>query len=291
MTQIRNNPNPTRRRWLVFVCALALLVAAVGAVVLLHNRQETAARDNGIIDVPLGVEGAVIIRYAGPALVSRPYRRGASVNVRIARQKEQDDVRVYDVRYVVNLPGEFDLTDYLTSRDGNAIESLPSFRVRGVTRLTKDLETRIREIEEVEINIWHWYYESLAGLAGIWVAWLMGLIFVGRSKRRPPPASITGAPPSVEEQIARYLQRLEGEELSVEEKAELEVLLLNHWRDVLGYRGRLADMCQQLRRDTRLSRAYMALQSWLHHPGSEIEPKRIVSLCQPQAARYVEGNL
>jgi hypothetical protein len=103
----------------------------------------------GAHDVPLGVEEAVSIRYAGSRLIVRPYRRGASVTLRIAAEVPQGQTRVYDVRYVVNLPGEFNLLDYLTAADGSFLDGLPSFVVHGQTRLTKDIETRIRELETV----------------------------------------------------------------------------------------------------------------------------------------------
>ena len=66
-----------------------------------------------------------------------------------------------------------------TSADGQPIDDLPAYPVRGLTSLTKDIETRIQEIENVGVHIWHWYYESLIGLGFLWLAWLVGLIFIG----------------------------------------------------------------------------------------------------------------
>ncbi len=133
--------------------AAGVLLAVAGLVSGIVWYRSGPAESRSEHDVPLGVEEAVVIRYAGPRLVAQPYRRGASINLRIASQTEVDEVRVYDVRYVVNLPGEFALTDYLTSADGRPLDDLPVFTVRGLTSLTKDLETRIREIEDVGIHI------------------------------------------------------------------------------------------------------------------------------------------
>jgi hypothetical protein len=169
MRQQTSGMTKARRASLVAAaCVLLFVLAGWAATVLLRTREpDTQGSNTG---VPLGVEQAVIIRYSGPRLQAQPYRRGASVNLRIADQAQAGRVRVYDIRYVISLPGEFDLTKYLASADGQPITDLPPFRVRGLTSLTKDIETRIQEIENVDVQIGHWYYESLAAAAVLWAA-------------------------------------------------------------------------------------------------------------------------
>jgi len=237
---------------------------------LLPRQPEKEVVKHSETDVPLGVEEAVVIRYGGPRLVARPYRRGASVTLRIADEVSQGSMRVYDVRYVVNLPGEFDVTDYVTSSDGLPIDDLPSFRVRGLTSLTKDIETRIREIEDVGVEIWHGYYETLAGLGVFWGLWLLGLIFVGRPKRAPKPPP-PPREPSIEERIEQILRAAGQGELSVEQKSQLEVLLLEYWRRRLDIGGdRMAVACREVRSNDALGRVYETLEAWLHNPGAEV---------------------
>lgn len=234
-------------------------------------------------DVPLGVEGAVIIRYSGPRLVARPYRRGASVNVRIAEEVQQGSTRVYDVRYVVTLPGEFDLMEYLTSVEGVALDDLPPFKVNGQTSLTRDIETRIREIENTGVQIWHWYYETLVALAVVWVLWLLALIRFGRRKappQQPPPPP----EPSLAERIAGYLAALARGDLSVEDKARLEILLLRHWRERLSPQPeRMAVACRQIQQEASAGPAYRSLEAWLHDPAATVDPLEILKRCDPFA--------
>ena len=150
-----------------------------------------------------------------------------------------------------------------------------------MTRLTKDIETRIREIEDVGVDIWHWYYETLALLGVAWVAWLAGLVFIGRPKRPPKPAPPPPAP-SPAELIARYLEALARGDLPVEDKARLEILLLRHWRERLGLRhDRMAASCRQIRRDATVGRAYEAVEGWLHDPSARSGPAEIVERCAP----------
>ena len=257
-----------RRDRLALAVGLLAVLAAGTIAVRWWTRQ--AAPLHGDTEVPLGVEQAVIVRYGGPPLQAQPYRRGASVNLRIADQVQKGRMRVYDIRYVISLPGEFDLTRYLTSTDGQPIDDLPPFLVRGLTSLTKDIETRIQEIEKVDVSISHWYYESLVGLGLFWLAWLAGLIFIGRPQR-PPAAPPAPRPPSRIEQIEGLLAALSRGELAVHDKARFEALLLAHWRERLGLRDRrMADCCRDIESSPRWGAVYGQLQAWLHNPRSEI---------------------
>jgi hypothetical protein len=138
-----------------------------------------------------------------------------------------------------------------------------------VTRLTKDLETRIREIEDVQIDIWHWYYESLVGLGGLWFAWLLGLIFLRRSGNQSPAATEDFTPPTFRQRIEYYLEQMGQRALDVRERAELEVLLIRYWKDQRGWTERLSETCRRLQADPDIGSAYAALQQWLHTPHSE----------------------
>jgi len=277
-------PRRTRRRLAVAIAAACVVLgAAVAAIMAVFYHRPAPEPPRSERDVPLGVEEAVIVRYAGPRLTARPYRRGASVNVRIADEVQRGPLRIYDVRYIVTLPGEFDLKEYLTSTDGSPLDDLPSFKVNGQTSLTKDIETRIREIEDMGIHIWHWYYETLAGLGACWVLWLGALIWIGRPKRIAESAP--AAPEaSLAEQIARYMAVLAQAGLSVAEKARLERLLLKHWREHLRLeQDRMAASCRRIQRDDALGRAYAALEAWLHDPSTQVGTAEILELCRPQA--------
>ena len=281
----KHSPAAKRRRTLFLAAACVLVFAVATTITVLLLRPPEPDENWSDTDVPLGVEEAIIVRYTGPRLVARPYRRGASVNVRIAGEVQDGAVRVYDIRYVVNLPGEFDLTAYLTSADGTDISDLPSFKVRGLTSLTKDIETRIQEIEDVGVDVWHWYHETLAALGVLWIVWLLGLIFIGRPKRPatgpPPPPE-----PTIAQRIERYLQALARGELTVEEKAEFEVLLLKQWRGRLGLqRHRMAAACRGIHHSDALGPVYANLTAWLHDPHASADPDEFLEAYAQRAGK------
>ena len=165
---------------------LGAAVALAGALAWWFLRE-----DDGL-KVPLGVEQAAIITYGGPALVVKPFRYGVAVNVRIAQVVEQGGAKVYDVRYLVNREGEHDLVGYLASADGSALTGLPAFKVRGDPKLSKELEARVKETEDVGIEVGGHYRATLAGLGVFWIAWLLLLIFWRRPRKVPPPCTVIG---------------------------------------------------------------------------------------------------
>src|SRR5438445_583290 len=116
--------------WIATACVLAL-----AAVIFLRPKKPP-----DFLNVPLGVEQAAIVTYSGPAVAVTPYKWGVAVNLRIAKVTEQPGARIYDVRYIVNRAGTFDLKDYLTAEDGSSLSGLPSFKFQGDPKLSKNLD-------------------------------------------------------------------------------------------------------------------------------------------------------
>jgi hypothetical protein len=229
------------------------------------------------LKVPLGVEQAAIITYSGPGLVVKPFRYGVAVNVRIAQVTEQGGAKVYDVRYLVNREGEHDLIEYLMSDNGAALSGLPSFKVKGDPKLSKELEARVKETEDIGIEVRGHYQATLAGLFVFWILWLLALIFWRRPKK-PVPAPVK-APLTVAEQLRRLLAELEQGGLSAAQKATLEMLLLRRWREgLVPADAPMAEVLAAIARGERTGEALVRLQRWLHRPGSGVADAEIAQI-------------
>jgi hypothetical protein len=235
------------------------------------------------LKVPLGVEQAAIITYSGPGLVVKPFRYGVAVNVRIAQVTERDGAKVYDVRYLVNREGEHDLTQYLMSDDGTTLSGLPSFKIQGDPKLSKELEARVKETEPIGVEVWGHYHATLWGLFVFWIVWLLLLIFWRRPKK-PVPAPVR-TPLTVAEQLKALLAELEQGGLDAEQKARLEMLLLRAWREgLVPADAPMAEVLAAVGRGERTGEALGQLQRWLHRPGSGIADAEIASLIRQQLA-------
>jgi hypothetical protein len=261
------------RRWVPWV-ALALVVAIPLAWWL------TRADDG--LNVPLGVEQAAIVTYGGPPLMVKPFKWGVGVNLRIAQVSERDGLRVYDIRYLANRAGTFDLKDYLGAEDGRPLEGLPSFRFTGDPKLSKDLESRIRETEPAAIEIGGYYTATLWTLGAAWIGWLLLLIFYGRPK--PPVVVPPAPPPTLAEQLQALLARVEQGTLDAAGAARLEMLLLRAWREgLVSADAPMAQVLAAVAAGDRTRDGLRALQDWLHRRESAVTREEIAALIRPLA--------
>jgi hypothetical protein len=234
-------------------------------------------REDDNLKVPLGVEQAAIITYGGPGLVVKPFRYGVAVNVRIAQVTEREGMKVYDVRYLVNREGEHDLSEYLMSDDGTVLSGLPSFKIQGDPRLSKELEARVKETEDIGIQVWGHYRATLWALFVFWIGWLFLLIFWKRPRK---PAIVAPKPPlTVAQQLQALLAELEQGGLTAEQKARLEMLLLRSWREgLVPADAPMAEVLAAVARAESTGEALVRLQRWLHRPGSGVVDAEIADI-------------
>jgi hypothetical protein len=258
---------------------LLLVMAVIGVIAAMFSLRKAEEPDT--LHVPLGVEQAAIVTYGGPAVTVAPYKWGVAVNVRIAEVIDQPDKRVYDVRYIVNRAGTFDLKDYLTAEDGSALAGLPTFKFTGDPKLSTNLDTRIQETEEIQVDVGGRYYETLIVLTILWIVWLLLLIYY---KREHPQAEAEAAPsgPTLAEMLREFLARLQAGTLDADAKAKLEMTLLKCWRDELAIVSlSMSASMEAMERHDTVGALLRKLQRWLHQPSSSISRTEIADLIAP----------
>ncbi len=259
-------------RWITAFAVIAL--SAISIWFFTRPKQDT-------LRVPLGVEQAAIVTYSGPKLAVAPYKWGVAVNVRIAEVIEKPDRRIYDIRYIVNRSGTFDLKDYLTAEDGSDLDALPNFEFTGDPQLSKDLDTRIQETEEVKVEVGGHYYELLAVVIFLWVVWLFLLIFYKRPKTVEENHD-TEALPTLAEQLRAYLEAIKSGSLDTTAKAKMEMALIQCWRKELSLGDQqMRDSLKQISRNEKTREALKQLQHWLHDPSSTVSDSDILAVIKP----------
>ena len=256
---------------------LVLAASVLAAVAILFFRKE---KEKDTLNVPLGVEQAAIVTYSGPPVAVTPYKWGVAVNVRIAKVSGQSGARIYDVRYIVNRAGTFDLKDYLTGENGSALDGLPSFKFTGDPKLSKALDARIQETEEVRVDVGNHYYAVLSALGVFWIVWLLLLIFWGRAK--PLKSAAAQPEPTLTEMLRAFLAQLEAGTLDAEAKAKMEMLLLRRWREELSLAGVPMNAAHDaIARSEKTGNPLRQLQDWLHRPASQIRSEEIAAVITP----------
>lgn len=263
-----------KRKHVIWIAAALIIV---GVVIFIMRPQDDSLR------VPLGVEQAAIVTFSGPRLAVAPYKWGVAVNVRIADVTEKEDRRIYDLRYIVNRAGTFELRDYLVAEDGSSVAGLPSFKFEGDPKLSKNLDTRIQETEEIRIDVGGRYYETMTLLTLLWIGWLLLLIFWKRPK--PPAAPDPGPPPPTLAGLLRnFLAQLEAGTLTADAKAKMEMVMLQCWRNELSLGGESMDSAlREIADSSKTGDALKKIQHWLHHPRSTVSGSEIAALVKPYA--------
>jgi len=268
---------------LVLIIGIALLLGLYFAV--RHLAGDAAVK------VPIGIENAVTIRYSGPRLEVKPFKKGVSVNVRIARVLERGKSRVYDIRYILNEGGDFNIADFLQSSGDEAIDDLPRIDVTGLTEGAVTLEERIRDTESMGVNIKHFYYEKAAIFFVLWIVWLMLLIFYKRP-RKDFTEDFVIAEKTFAEKVAPYLDDIRKGKISVEGRLRLENLMFARWSSELPGGTASAGMFEMLLafdRSAAVSEAYNKLEDWTYNPATEVSDGEVADVlekfCEPASRR------
>jgi hypothetical protein len=251
------------------------LAALLGLYFMIARIAEDTA-----VKVPVGIENAVTIRYSGPLLEVKPFKKGVSVNVRIARVVESGGSRIYDIRYILNEGGPFNISDFMQSAGDEPIDDLARVDVVGMTNGVVTLDERIQDTEHVGVDIKHFYYEKMALFFVLWVIWLILLIFYKRPQREIAE-EITTAEKSFAEKVAPYLDDIRNGVISVEGKLRLENLMFAQWVSEVPDGISPANMFEMLLafdQSEAVSAAYNKLEDWIYNPVSEISDSEIVEV-------------
>jgi hypothetical protein len=234
----------------------------------------------GAPEVPLGVEHAVTIAYNGPELDVKPYRFGVPVNLRIAGSVKEGQFTIYDVRYLLNAGGEFDITEFLRAKDGSSVDDLPEFKVIGLEKLSQGMDTHIEQVEEMGVQIWHYYYEVMAMVMALWIIWLFLLIFYGHPKKETPVEAEPELP--FEERLMEYVKKMEAGSLDDMAKARLEILLLSWWRQKLDLSHKsMSETSRDIKESPECGAAAKLLEKWIHAPASDELSQEVAASLKP----------
>lgn len=230
-------------------------------------------------------------RVGLPLVLREVYLPGGEVKPLPRRDREQPvSIRILDVRpakegfrYDFEIqgfePGDYHLADFLET--SVAIEAIP-FRVTSgmPPGLKPPHEGRVIEMPEVG-----GYRTRMALLAALW---LVGLVAILLWKRRRAGEVVEAAqvPASLAERLRPILDRAAKGDGSAEDRAQLERLILAHWRERRPEWAQLppAELLPALRRDAEAAPLLLALERWLHAPTQETSAVEIESLLAPYRA-------
>jgi len=259
MTTTSDPPKPkkTRERIVAIVAALLPLVAAVALLVVIFRPKS--------YDVTIGVEGSRVVEIAGPELSAVPFTHGDATELRIASVVPTSGGFRYDLRYMAFGPGEHDLAPSLKRADGTSPPTRKDLKIKVAALLPEDYSGELYATPNAPIDL-HTRYKLYMGAA--WVLWgllLVPLVWFGHKKRRRTERA--APPPSLVERVRALLEQATRENLTVEQKADLEALLLAFWSERLNLsEAKLSDAIDRLRRHPQAGAQWNRVERWIHSP-------------------------
>lgn len=220
------------------------------------------------LEVPtVGMEGRLEVTLPGALLEARPVDEKSLIILRVAETFPHGALTRYDLRYIGLEPGRYDLRDYLRRPDGSPPGELPLLPVESAGLLPKTHSGELVERPLGVLGLFGGYRNALVAAGVVWIAGLVAFWFGRRHRSSATAAPVTAPPPSLAERLRPLVELAARGQLPAEGKAQLERLLLTHWRERLAL-GDLdpAEAIARLRPHPEAGRLLTALEDWLHRP-------------------------
>ena len=219
----------------------------------------------------VGMEGRVEVLLPESGLSAKTPDRRTPMLVRIASSRPHGTLTYYDLRYIGRVPGQYDLRAYLAAADGRPATGLPALPVT-VKGILPVLHNGWLEEQALRAPSLFGGYRAVATVvAAFWVVAFFLIIRVGRKRKALCIESPVVRPPTLAERLRPLVERAAAGQLSANEKAALERMLIAHWQRRLGLGAADgAELIAAIRRHPEAGALLGALEDWLHRPPGSV---------------------
>ncbi len=246
------------------------------AIFFLMGSLALSAAPSQRVGLPLEIRE---IHIPGGEVKPKPRRdRKPPLSVRVLEVKPAKDGHRYDFEVQGLEPGTHNLADYLDAPEGTVIPQIP-------LEITSALGPGLvfpHEISAGSLPQLGGYRTTMLALGAIWLAGL-GAILLLRKKKTAPDSTNQELPPTLAERLHPLVDRAAKGELSSDDRAKLERLVIGHWRERLPEVAALspAEAMMKLRSDPQASPLILALEKWLHARNPSMAADEIDQLLAP----------
>jgi hypothetical protein len=230
----------------------------------------------------IGIEGRVSLDLPRGDYRPRPLDDRTELILRIeALTPAPNQQHRYDFHYVGMEPGSYSLADYLIRPDGSRPDELSNVVVRVQALLPETHDGKLTGYQQEKFPFIGGYRVFLGLLALLWVGGIVAFILSYRKKRVVAAPVVVVPEPSFAERIRPLVEAAAAGQLSLEDKARLERLLMGFWREKLNLPElRMADSLEQLKAHAQAGELLRALERWLHQPNGA-STEEVTALLNP----------
>ena len=200
----------------------------------------------------------------GTELAGKPLEQGDPIVVRVLRSFPHGDSFRYDIRFHGMEPGKFNLAQWLRRKDGTSADDLPEISVE-IMSLLPPGQIEPNELETGWIPSLGGYRNVAFAVGVLWVLVLLGLIFLGRKKKRV--ADTTAEPVSLADLLQSRIEKAMENQMEPGQYAELERMLFAFWQKRLGLLELpTLDAMVRIKADSDAGPLMRQLEQWMHSP-------------------------
>lgn len=273
------------KRFVLFI--LVVWFSCVGVAEISHAQDAVQGQVEIKADTSVGIEASYLLPWKGPELFAKPVNDRAVLLVRIADVKEDPEqvgTKVYDIRYIADMPGRYDLRKFLFDIDEKEVTELPSMPVVVTEVLPEKHDGALADLENMGLPEMGGYRKILYVLIGVWLIPIV-LMFVRHYIRtRPEPIVPEPPAPTLADQLRPFIQNAQQGKLSPSQQAKLELLLIACWKQRLNIKSDSQwEVVQKLKAHEDAGSILRALEQWLHAPPAQrkIDDEQISRLLAP----------
>lgn len=255
---------------------IRLLLGLLLALAPLHAAEESVPTQR--VGQPLRIDDIYI---PGGEVKAKPRRdRKPPLVVRVMEVRPAKDGGRYFFEVQGLEAGRHNLADYLEAPEGTVIPEIP-------LEITGELAAglvRPHATEKGELPVLGGYRTKMITIASLWGAGLIGIL-LWRKKKSTETGEDFASRPTLAERLRPLVGAASKGELSTEERAKLERLVIGHWREKRSDIAVLppAEAMVKLRTDPEAAPLVLALERWLHAPTGSTPPNDIEQLLAPYA--------
>jgi len=215
----------------------------------------------------VGMEGQLDVALPLAGLSTRATDHRTPLLLRIASTQPHGTLTRYDLRYIGRVPGKHDLRNYLFTTNGEPATNLPALTV-AVTGLLPDphngwLEEQARRAP----SLFSGYHVVIITVCVLWIASFFLIRSIDRKPKSVAVEKPVERPPTFAEKIRPLVERAASGQLTDDEKAALERMLITHWQQRLNLTAANGnELIARLRQHDEAGVLLRALEDWLHRP-------------------------
>lgn len=213
--------------------------------------------------MPVGMEGRARAILPEQGLTAVPVIDRSPLYLRVVSCSAAEEGFAYELSYMGNVPGPYNLIDFLVRPDGSRPQAEP-VAVKIISVLGEAHRGELAAAPTLAPPLLGGYRQVLIAIAVLWCLPFVWM-FVRFCHRRFQPVLPAPLPPSLIDRMQPLLQRIARDSASDAERAQLERLLLAVWRERWPDAS-LTEAIARMKEDEEIAPILKLLSCWLHSP-------------------------